>query len=246
MKILYFILCLFISCGSSHAQGEPLRVAVDSFMPPFVMEGANRQLFGFDISMMEHICRTLQRNCIFNPMPFKELLRAVELKTVDVAVSAITITSERATRVNFSLPYLLSQARFIAPDRLAREPFSLQLLHERSIGVEEATVFPAVIRALGIRNPRIREFSESTLMIDALQAGKIDLALMDNPSAMYWQAQSSGHLHAVGEPFAFGFGFGIAVHLNEIELLQDINRALIQYQNSEDYKREFHKYIAHF
>ncbi|WP_040916294.1 transporter substrate-binding domain-containing protein, partial [Legionella tunisiensis] len=70
MKIIGLVLSLIIGITSPlHAQGEPLRIAVDTFAPPFVMESAHNQLYGFDIAMMQSLCRIMQRTCQFVPVP---------------------------------------------------------------------------------------------------------------------------------------------------------------------------------
>ncbi len=129
MKLLPVLLslCVFIT-QPLRAQDEPLIIGVDP-----VMQGANNQFYGYDISMMEYICQTLLRRCQFIPIRFDKILDAVNTKTIDVATSSIGITAERAAIVNFSLPYLLSQARFIGPKKLANQPFGLALLIKKSI-----------------------------------------------------------------------------------------------------------------
>ncbi|KTD18856.1 putative amino acid ABC transporter, periplasmic binding protein [Legionella lansingensis] len=247
MKILFLLISLLVFSPPSLSTAQEellLRVGIDSFTPPFVMEGANRQFFGFDISMMQYICQMIKRRCVFVSLPFEELIPAVEIGKVDVAVSALTITSERVARVNFSSPYLLSLSRFLGPSQLATKNFGLHSLNDQRIGIEKGTVFPAVINALGIKNPKIIEFEDAPHLIDALQAGKVDLVLLDAPSAMYWQMQSSGRFSVLGNAFAYGFGFGIAITPQEPELLQVINKALALYMNSKEFKREYGKYIG--
>jgi polar amino acid transport system substrate-binding protein len=248
MKIIIFLLSVLAFSPSLFSAQDtiPLRVGIDSFTPPFVMEGANRQYFGFDISMMEYICKHIQRRCIFIPLNFEQIFNAVEKGEVNTAVSALTITSARATRVNFSIPYLLSASRFLGSSEWAKQPFGLAVLHNRRIGVEKGTIFPAVIEALGVRNPKIIEYADAPTLIDALQTGKIDFVLIDDPSAIYWQSQSSGKLRVLGQGFTYGFGFGIAINPREIDLLREINQALVSYQNSKEFKRDYGKYIAHF
>ncbi len=247
IKPLSFTLYLFIVVSFSlHAKGEPLRVAIDSFTPPFITESANNHFYGFDVSMMEYICQALERSCQFVPMPFKTLLSEVQANKVDVAVSGITITAARAEKVNFSLPYLLSQARFIGPQTLAKKPFNLTELDNRNIGIEEGTIFADALRALGVNTTKIISFDQTTSMMEALHQGEIDLALTDAPAALYWQSQSSGAFTMLGEPFSYGFGLGIAVNRNNTALLTQINQALLQYQNTADFKREYDKYIASF
>lgn len=245
MKKVFVALFVFMTMFKIQAQ-EPIRIGVDPFTPPFIMQGGNQQLYGFDIAMMQYICRAMQRSCVFVPLHIRELVPAVAERKVDAAVSVLTVTSERLAQVNFSLPYLLSQARFLGPVSLGNQPFSLDLLNGRSIGIAKGSIFPLVIHSLGIRPTRIEEYEDYPSLIDSLQGGKVGLALMDSPTALYWQNQSSKRLSVLGQPFTFGFGFAIAVNRNEPELLNAINRALEQYQKSDAFKRDYNTYIASF
>ncbi|WP_203455021.1 transporter substrate-binding domain-containing protein [Legionella sp. MW5194] len=228
-----------------HSAGPPLVVAVDNFSPPFVLRGANSQLYGFDIAMMENICQRINRTCQYKPMPFNRLLDAVESGQAEAAVGSIIITSERLTQVNFSIPYLISESRFLGRTELAKEPFQLALFKNRKIGVEEGTVFPDVLASL-ISNPQIALYDNLDDVIVALHDGDIELALMDAPTALYWQSQSSGTLTALGKPFAYGFGLGVAVNRNNAVLLNEINRAITDYAASEAFKSNYQKYMGFF
>src|SRR3989338_839378 len=103
LKSLILTISLLIA-PMLYAAGEVLKVGVTSFAPPFVMQGANQKLFGFDIAMMDSLCKKMNRSCQYQVLPFDELLQAVADKQVDVAISAISITMGRAKLVDFSLP----------------------------------------------------------------------------------------------------------------------------------------------
>lgn len=62
MDSIFIYFSFFISCSYADSL-RPLIVATEIFNPPFIMQGANKQLFGFDIEMMEDICRIIQREC---------------------------------------------------------------------------------------------------------------------------------------------------------------------------------------
>ena len=93
---------------SLFAQGEPLNIGIETFDPPFVIQGANKKIYGFDVDMMNSLCHIINRTCQYHVMRFDELLNAVVTKKIDEAVSSITITPGRSKLVNFSLPYLLT------------------------------------------------------------------------------------------------------------------------------------------
>lgn len=247
MKLLPVLLslCVFIT-QPLRAQDEPLIIGVDPVNPPFVMQGANNQFYGYDISMMEYICQTLLRRCQFIPIRFDKILDAVNTKTIDVATSSIGITAERAAIVNFSLPYLLSQARFIGPKKLANQPFGLALLNGKKIGITEGSIFPGIIKRMGTKNSRIISYTNLNHLIDDLYKGNIDFGLLDEPSALYWQAQSARKLAVLGKSFSYGVGLGIAVNRDNVTLLHAINNALFKYQESDDFKKNYHTYMTHF
>ncbi|RUR20368.1 transporter substrate-binding domain-containing protein [Legionella sp. km535] len=230
-----------------HAVGEPLNVGIDSFTPPFVMQGSNKGYYGFDIDMISALCKIMQRTCTFVPMKFEKLLAAVEDQTVDIAVSSITITAERSKKVGFSNPYLSSYSRFLTNQtHEGQQTFSLQLLKDKKIGVVVATVFKDQINDMGIINPTVIEYPNTEVMLEDLRKGDVDYVLFDNPTALYWAANSSGAFTVIGQPFVYGYGLGIAVNQEENYLLPSINQALQQYEQSNEFQLSYKRYLAEF
>lgn len=244
MKQLRFacLVLLLVISPFLKAENEPLRVGITHFSPPFIMESAH-QWYGFDIDMMQQICATLNRRCQYVSMPFEKLLLAVKNRTVDVGVSAIIITPERAKLVNFSIPYLTSKTHFLGPQTLGKRSVDLELLKKSKIGVEEGTIFIRQILSMGLQNPTIITYKQEPEVVDALIKGEIDLALVVDSSAIYWQTTSSGELIAIGDSIPYGFGLGVAVKPGDDELLRAINQALIQFQNSGEFQKAYHMYL---
>lgn len=247
LAISFIFLLIGVFSDPINAALDPLRVAVSQFLPPFVIQGANHELSGYDITLMNYICKTLNRKCTYKPMANNDILMSVANNTVDVGIGALTITLERYKLVNFSIPYLLSESRFITNKKLAAVPFSLPILSNKTIGVEEGTLFGRqLLQMLQIKNPNIVLFHDVTQIISALNDGSIDAALVDNSTALYWQNHSSGALYAVGKPYLFGFGLGIAVNQNNTVLTQAINLVILQYQQTNEFKQMYNMYFGGF
>jgi len=243
----YLLTALLLSLISvTYSAGPVLKVAVDNFSPPFVMRGANNQFYGFDIAVMESICEFINRTCVYQPMIFIDLIGAVETKTADVAIGAITITNERAERINFSTPYMVSTSLFIGLSSLNKPDFTVSSLTNLPTGVLEDTIYPEVLTSLGFADDNIIQYPQPEAMIEALQSGKIKAALMDAPAALYWQSQASSTLATLGTPLSYGFGLGIAINRNNVTLLQQINQAIILYQNSPLFKDNYNRYLTYF
>ena len=83
-------------------------------------------------------------------------------------------------------------------------------------------------------------------MVEALINGSVDIILVDEPAAMYWEMQAAEKIVALGQPITYGYGYGIAVNPNEQDLLNLINQALAQYKNSKDYQNNKFMYLDFF
>jgi len=246
--LLQKVIIILFSLLSIHcyAQDEPLRVGVANYSPPFVMRSARNGFFGFDISMMNYVCKSIHRTCQYSSMSFDDLIPGVQAQKVNVAVSAITITLERLNLVNFSIPYLPGHSRFLGSVALSKQPFQVALLENKKVGVEKGTIFAVQIKQLGLKGIEIVEYRNENDQIAALSKQDIDFALMDSLGAVYWQNQSGNTLAVAGEPIPFGLGYGIAIAQNNVELTRSINQALTDYLKSPQYRQDYQTYIAGF
>lgn len=251
MNRLFGKICLyglvFISSMVIAAEGPPLKIATDNFSPPFTMRGANEQMFGFDVTMMQNLCQLMNRTCTFIPMPFSDVLKQVESSEVDLGIGSITITLERAQKVTFSIPYLLSYAQYIALKKNHPNPkFSVNELHKQRIGVEFGGIFRKAIDQLNFSDVTLITYQHPNDLLDALTKNEIQFALVDASAAFYWQNQTNQQIIRLGKPFLFGYGFGIAVNPNDSALLQNINTAILEYQNNGQFQKAYNEYIAEF
>ena len=243
MKKLYWTLFFLVITLTGHAKNPPLRIATTKFTPPFVMEGHN-QLYGFDIAMMGYICTVIGRDCKYQLIPFEQLLTTVASNKADVAISGITITPERYTVVDFSIPYMVSDTHFLGKKNQTNTKITAKLLSTSRIGTIAGKVFDEELSTLGAINPTIVHFDEESAMIEALTKGTIDFALMDAPSAIYWQQITEGLLVTIDKPIPYGFGLGIAINKDQTTLANAINDAIRQYQKSQDFKTNYDMYFS--
>jgi len=233
--------------GTNPYGPKPLVIGVDTYTPPFSMRGGKGELYGYDISMMNSLCKIMHRACQFQPMKWVELLPAIMNNQIDLAVSSITITPERTKNINFSLPYALSYSRFLTlSDTPVAEPFTFSLLNGKKIAVQEGTIYENRASRIGIQNPIIKVYDNDPDALKALTNKDVDYILLDNPTALYWAANSSGAFKVVGKPFAYGFGIGIAVSRADINLIPELNKAILEYQNSIDYRQNYHRFLESF
>jgi len=227
-------------------ENSPLRIATVQFSPPFVLRGGHKQLYGYDIAMMTALCKRMNRECLFTPVRFDDLIDNVYTKKADLAIGGITISEKNGKLIVFSEPYLPSASRFIALHTLADKPFSFLLLAHKKIGVVSGSIFNEQMKHLPIDHPTIVTFNRENKMIEAIVNKRIDAGFLDNGPAIYWQNQSAEQIKAFGKPMSMGASYGIAISRTQPNLILKLNAALSDYQKSDEFKRDYQIYIASF
>lgn len=244
--LLIVMLLFFSMLGLSHAENKPLRIAITGFTPPFIMQSAPEEFYGFDISLMGYLCKALERQCEYVVMDFNTLIPAIESGEADLAISGITITPERAKLVRFSIPYMISEGQFIGHPNESTRIFNQEDLTNKKIGVIQTGVYERELLDMHIKNMRLVEFKQHDDLLEALNLGIIDIALVNAPTAIYWQNNSAGKMKILGKPFSVGFGLGLITNLANDHLMQDINYHLMRYENSPYFKHNFDMYLKSF
>lgn len=240
--LLFVFSCLMHQ--SYAASLPPLIVATEIFNPPFIMQGANGQLFGFDIEMMENVCQLMNRECQYRSgFIEKTIITNIEKQKADLGVASITITLERSQHVNFSLPYLPSDAQYLALKKWATVPFSQSVFNGKKIGIQAGTIFEKLINEPSFSEVKIIKYNSTPMLIDALSDGTVDFILQDALAAQYWASQLPVFT-TFGKKFAFGDGFAVVVNKNDPELLQQINDALLEYQKNGEFKKTYDRYVT--
>lgn len=112
---LYALLLIAGFSAQAQTQQAPLKVGITE-VPPFVMKTDDGRWEGISIELWEDVAAGMNREYELLPMKFSELLDAVEIGDVDVAVGALTMTAERDTRFNFSYPFFQTGLSIAIPN----------------------------------------------------------------------------------------------------------------------------------
>jgi polar amino acid transport system substrate-binding protein len=121
--------------------------------PPFEYV-ADGKLVGYDVDMAEEITRRMGVKVAWEKIDFKGIVAALTAKRVDVLITALTWTPERAERIAFSDPYFDAGIGAITPRSSTIE--KAEDLTGRKVGVQhgrvEAVVNPLPVLRYAVRN----------------------------------------------------------------------------------------------
>lgn len=251
---IYLCISLLLSTSNLYAEDSPLipnddsvlRIGIIAYSAPYVMQANDTQFYGFDIATMKYICHYLEKRCQYIPLERNDIYTAIANKSIDLAISAIVITPNRAQYVAYSMPYMTSEGQFIGATALSTTPFNSKLLENKKIGVIKNSAYYKQVLSMSIPNTTIQTFDSDSSVIAAIQSGAIDIGFINNNTAIYWQHNSGGTLHVIGDHVPVGFGLGIITNQTSTTLMQDINLALYNYQNSPEFKNNYNLYLNEF
>lgn len=240
MRPFIFLILLFVMPLSD---ARPLLIGTTSQNPPFNSLADNRDHFyGFDIDIMSEICRRIHQTCTYTPMVFNKLFSALKAEKIDLAVAAIIITPTREEEFLFSLPYLSSNAQFMALNKSAIS--SVKELVNKRIGTRIGTPFKELAEDMYGDKIHINDVPDVPNLLDGLNNGTLDVVLMDAEAAQNWYANNSKIYKLIGSPIPVGNGYGIMANLYQHKLLSEINQALLGMESDGTYLKIYSQYFS--
>ncbi|AFY71273.1 polar amino acid ABC transporter, inner membrane subunit [Thalassoporum mexicanum PCC 7367] len=164
------------------APTQTLIFATEPAFPPFEFKAANGDLVGFDIDLVNAVATAANFQVEFQSLPFDGLIPALQAKTIDAAVSAITITADRLQSVSFSRPYFKAGLA-IATRSENTDIASLSDLEGKKIAVQIGTT--GAYTAAAITNAEVRTFDSAPLALQELANRNVDAVINDAPVTLY-------------------------------------------------------------
>jgi ABC-type amino acid transport substrate-binding protein len=189
--------------------------------PPFEYV-ADGKLVGYDVDMADEITRRMGVKVAWEKIDFKGIVAALTAKRVDVLITALTWTPERAERIAFSDPYFDAGIGAITPQSSAIA--KVEDLTGRRVGVQLGSSGERYVReAVGSKVGQLLTYDSITLAINDLKNGRVEAVVNPLPVLRYAVRNDTGFRYtAVWDTRVVG----INARLDDKELLAEINRHL--------------------
>ncbi|HAT8642497.1 TPA: transporter substrate-binding domain-containing protein [Legionella pneumophila] len=238
MKLLQLLLFIIIS---SNSYSLNLTIGTSKFNPPFeVWSGNNSSLYGFDIDLMQEICRRLHAACTFKAYIFDDLFPALKNREVDLVIASMIITDERKKHFIFSLPYMESNSQYITTVDSKINTFDD--LHGQKIGVRKGTPYARQVLSEN-RNNQVIFYELIQDMLLGLSNNEVDASLMDYEAAKYWMASEPYAYKLIGKKISIGEGYSVMANPDQFVLIKKINKILLEMEADGTYLRLYHEYF---
>ncbi|MDR0807494.1 MAG: arginine ABC transporter substrate-binding protein [Enterobacteriaceae bacterium] len=233
---------LLASAALSVQAADTIRFASSATYPPFEFMDKDNNISGFDLDLAKALCKEMKAECTYSNHAFDSLIPALKFRRYDAVISGMDITPERSKQVLFSQPYYENSAVLIVrKDTIT----SVDQLKGKRVGMENGSTHQ---KYLNEKHPEIKTVpydSYQTAVID-LKNGRLDAVFGDTAAVNEW-LKTSPELTTVGEhvadPAFFGAGLGIAVSLDNVALMDKINKALDAVKKDGTYQQISNKWF---
>jgi ABC-type amino acid transport substrate-binding protein len=181
LSLLVCLACLACA-GPGGSRGRALRVGVAPDYAPVVFEQEG-EIVGIEADLARGLGERLGRRIVFERFAERELLDALERGEVDVVMSGLSITPERAERVRFTLPYM--QAGQLALIRSADLGRFGRIQTLRRSGARVGFVYGTTgerFVATELARATSFGFDDVESGVRSLRAGRIDFFVHDAPT----------------------------------------------------------------
>ncbi len=221
-----------------------LVLGTDPTFAPFEFKGPDGTIQGFEIDLARAVAKDLGVRLEIRAVGFGALMpQAVTSGRVDMAISAITITPERAKVVSFSQPYFRSAQVFIVragnPGKFAW-PASVK---GKVIGVQGNTTGQFVANdTLKPKGATLKVYDDFAAGLADVRAGRIAALVGDAPTVDDLKKRLPGQFEQAGKDLA-AEDYGMVFRKGS-DLAAAANRTLARLKASGEYQKLLNRWIV--
>ncbi|TGN63920.1 amino acid ABC transporter substrate-binding protein [Nocardioides eburneiflavus] len=222
--------------------GGALTVCTDMPYAPFEYEEKGKPT-GFDIDLVRKVADDLEADLDVVDVSFDDITSGTSLNNdvCDVAISAMTITGERARVLDFSSPYFDAKQALITPKGSGLDQIT-ELAGQR-VGVQKDTTGETYLSDFAPETTQVTAYDDAAGLQAALAAGELDAAMLDN--TVSGQFVSDNPRLKLSREFDTGEQYGMAVKKDgNIPLLRSINSTLAELREDGSYDEIYAKYFG--
>jgi polar amino acid transport system substrate-binding protein len=234
--------------GAVEAQERTIKVAVEGIFPPFNYLDSNNDLQGFDVEIAKSLCETARLTCEFVVQDWDGMIPNLLAGKYDAIISSMSMSAERKQKVAFTNRYYDSPSVFIVQKTSPLKDMEAADLVGKKLGVTSSTAQASFASKSYIDVERV-VYATSPDLYKALEANEVDVILEDKLAIYDWLSNTKAGSccefrgEDIKDPKYFGEGAGIAVRPKDIELLEQLNRALEKIQADGTYNKINAKYF---
>jgi polar amino acid transport system substrate-binding protein len=221
---------------------EPLRVGMELSYPPFESIGPDGQPQGVSVEMARALAAELGRPLEIENIPFTGLIPALKSGKIDLIISSMTATPERAKAVAFSDPYLTTGLGALVPASSKTTGLGDIDQPGNTVVVRQGTTGEVFARK-NLNNARLLTLEKESACVVEVVQGKAAAFIYDQMSVFQNNKRNPETTRALLAPLQTE-SWAIALRPDDSALLADVNAFLAKYRAAGGFDKLSDRFLA--
>lgn len=239
LALVLLAACLLPGC--KRPERRELIVGMELAYPPFEMTDAQGRPAGVSVDLAAALGRALGREVKVENIPFNGLIPALKTGKIDLIISSMTATPERAQSISFSEPYLRTGLCL-----LVRRDSPIQGIADAdkpgvTIAVKQGTT-GQTYAAQSIHRARVLVLDKETACVLEVSQGKADAFIYDQMSTYKNWQKNRDTTRAILTPFQTE-SWAIGLRKGNDKLREEVNRFLQDYRANGGFEELGNRYL---
>ena len=239
MRPIFALLALFTVIAQA---AEPLRVGMDLSYPPFETIGPDGKPEGVSVEIAKALAGELGRPLKIENMPFTGLIPALKTGKIDLIISSMTATPERAKAVAFSDPYLTTGLGALVPKNSNAQNLVDIDQPGNTVVVRQGTTGEVFARK-NLKNARLLTLDKESACVIEVAQGKAAAFIYDQMSVFQNHKRNPETTRALLAPLQTE-SWAVALRQGDKELLAAVNSFLAKYRADGGFDRLSERFLA--
>ena len=236
------LLLLLASIAVTTAEPVPLRVGMELSYPPFETIGPDGKPTGISVELARGLADRLGRPLVIENISFPGLIPSLKSGKIDVIISSMTATPERAKAVAFSEPYLTAGLAALVPATSTAQGLGDLDQTDRTIVVRQGTTGEVFARTK-VQKARVITLDKESACVLEVTQGKADAFIYDQMSVFQNAKRNPQTTRAMLNPLQKE-SWAIALRQGDEGLRNQVNAFLADFRTAGGFDRLAEKYLT--
>ncbi len=161
---------------------------------------------------------------VIKDLPFDSLLNELSSGRVDMVISGLSPTPERAKQIDLSDVYYKAEQAVVVREADKDKFSTMESLKGAKIGIQTGSIQEGI--AKGIEGAQLTSLAKISDIVLQLQSNRVDASIMEGPVAQSFVKNVKGLVITDAKPEVEDDGYVIGVKKGNSELLTQINKTL--------------------
>lgn len=239
---IIIILCFL----STMANAQSLMIGTSPENPPFSFQADAQHFYGFEVDLMNDICRRLNLKCNYSSVAMKDITDNLAKGKIDFAIAGIVLPAGQLQGFVFSLPYLQNGAQFLTLKRSSiNQPPEIR---HRIVGIRQGwldggNLYKKLISEMYDNEITIVEYPTMSALLLGLSNHEVDVIFANELPIKYWYYNHKEIYKLIGTEVPVNNNYSILTSKKYEALMVQINHALLDMIADGTYLKIYKRYF---